>query len=216
VSETIPSPAREASAELFRAQQVVLLRSSKRVSTLLSLAALGGSLRSYCVGYRSSTFLRPFAPRTLLRFHATMDALTPAPAGLGGHWPLGPSGSGAGLPASRVEPSDRSVSKHPLSSPKTWSAFIFEAYRRFRLTTAVPSRDKRLLGFALSVQARHDNRPNRVRHPTDQSFASGCSPPRLATTQLPSATKSRPNLGRDFHPADSTHLQAHIGVGRAD
>jgi hypothetical protein len=36
---------------------------------------------------------------------------------------------------------------------------------------------------------------------TDWSFASGCSPPRLSTTQLPSAT-DRPVLlsGWDFHP----------------
>jgi len=32
--------------------------------------------------------------------------------------------------------------------------------------------------------------PNRVRHPADCQFASSCSPPRLAATQLPSATGS--------------------------
>ena len=31
--------------------------------------------------------------------------------------------------------------------------------------------------------------PNRVRYPTDWSFASGCSPPHLTVTQLPSATE---------------------------
>ncbi len=31
--------------------------------------------------------------------------------------------------------------------------------------------------------------PNRVRSPTNQQFASGCSPPRLTATQLPSATE---------------------------
>jgi len=50
---------------------------SRRVSTGLSLAALIGSLRSADQRRRSSTFLRPFAPRPLRRFHATMDALTP-------------------------------------------------------------------------------------------------------------------------------------------
>ncbi len=30
--------------------------------------------------------------------------------------------------------------------------------------------------------------PNRVRYPTDHHFASGCSPPRLMATQLPSST----------------------------
>ena len=33
-----------------------------------------------------------------------------------------------------------------------------------------------------------DMPPNRVRYPTDHHFASGCSPPRLMATQLPSAT----------------------------
>ena len=45
----------------------------------------------------------------------------------------------------------------------------------------------------------------------DWSFASGCSPPRLSTTQLPSAT-DRPVLlsDWDFHPIVGAHFQAHI------
>ena len=50
-------------------------------------------------------------------------------------------------------------------------------------------RDPRFSGFALVSQARRSSPPNRVRYPTDQQFASGCSPPRLAATQLPSATE---------------------------
>ena len=44
----------------------------------------------------------------------------------------------------------------------------------------------------------------------DWSFASGCSPPRLSTTQLPSAT-DRPVLpsGKDFHPSVGAYSQAH-------
>src|SRR6266446_6382464 len=44
----------------------------------------------------------------------------------------------------------------------------------------------------------------------DWSFASGCSPPRLSTTQLPSAT-DRPVLlsDRDFHPIVGAYSQAH-------
>jgi hypothetical protein len=44
----------------------------------------------------------------------------------------------------------------------------------------------------------------------DWSFASGCSPPRLSTTQLPSAT-DRPVLlsDRDFHPTIGAYFQAH-------
>src|SRR6266404_3172270 len=45
----------------------------------------------------------------------------------------------------------------------------------------------------------------------DWSFASGCSPPRLSTTQLPSAT-DRPVLlsEGDFHPSVGAYSQAHI------
>src|SRR5690606_28601114 len=43
-------------------------------------------------------------------------------------------------------------------------------------------------GFVLSPQTRHSTPPNQVRHPTDRQFVSGCSPPRLAATQLPSTT----------------------------
>jgi hypothetical protein len=48
----------------------------------------------------------------------------------------------------------------------------------------------------------------------DWSFASGCSPPRLSTTQLPSATDRPVFLSdRDFHPTVGAYSQAHIGVG---
>jgi hypothetical protein len=53
-----------------------------------------------------------------------------------------------------------------------------------------PSQRAALLpGFATFVQARRYTPPKQVRHPTDRQFASGYSPPRLATTQLPSATE---------------------------
>ena len=41
----------------------------------------------------------------------------------------------------------------------------------------------------MNEQARRSSPPNRIRSPTDQQFASGCSPPCLAATQLPSATE---------------------------
>jgi len=47
------------------------------------------------------------------------------------------------------------------------------------------------LGFAGFQQARHNDRPNRVRHPTDQLFAFSCSAPPLARTQLLSANGFR-------------------------
>jgi hypothetical protein len=68
------------------------------------------------------------------------------------------------------------------------------------------------LGFAFEKQARQCIRPNRVHHVLfmDWSFASGCSPPRLSTTQLPSAT-NRPVFPfvRDFHPTVGAYVQAH-------
>ena len=45
----------------------------------------------------------------------------------------------------------------------------------------------------------------------DWSFASGCSPPRISTTQLPSATDRPVFLSdRDFHPTLGAYFQAHL------
>jgi hypothetical protein len=54
-----------------------------------------------------------------------------------------------------------------------------------------PQRAALFPGFATWVQARRQTPPKQVRYPTDRQFASGYSPPRLAATQLPSATESR-------------------------
>jgi len=80
----------------------------------------------------------------------------------------------AGLPAYCVTPSCRSVSNHVSC-----------------LDIASPPRQRaqRLSSFALVSQTRRSSPPNRVRHPTDQHFASGCSPRRFGPTQLPSATE---------------------------
>jgi hypothetical protein len=43
----------------------------------------------------------------------------------------------------------------------------------------------------------------------DWSFASGCSPPRLSTTQFPSATDSQCLSDEDFHLIIGAHFQAH-------
>ena len=81
---------------------------------------------------------------------------------------------------------------------------------------ALVSSDHANLGFALIQQAHHGNRPNRVRvgqpkssFPADWMFASGCSPPRLAATQLPPATRDQTSLDEDFHLANATTVQAH-------
>jgi len=55
-------------------------------------------------------------------------------------------------------------------------------------------------GFARGLRARRRTSPNRVRHPTDRQFASGYSPPRLTTTQLPSATELWPTPAGTYTP----------------
>ena len=64
-------------------------------------------------------------------------------------------------------------------------------------------------GFAMNEQARRTMPPKRVRHPTGCSFASSCSPPRIAATQLPSATCATTSHRTDFHPPDKATSQTH-------
>src|SRR6202050_1710369 len=59
-------------------------------------------------------------------------------------------------------------------------------------------------GFAMNEQARRTMPPKRVRHPAGCSFASSCSPPRIAATQLPSATCDTTSHRVDFHLPDKT------------
>ena len=54
----------------------------------------------------------------------------------------------------------------------------------------------RISDFAMNEQARRHTPPNRVRYPADCQFTSSCSPPRLAATQLLSATGSWLTLTR--------------------
>src|SRR5215467_15966737 len=65
-----------------------------------------------------------------------------------------------------------------------------------------PQRHRLLPGFATNEQARHRSTPNQVRHPTDCRFISGCSPPRLTATQLPSITELATGSDTDFHHAN--------------
>jgi hypothetical protein len=117
----------------------------------------------------ASTFLPPFAPRPLRRFSATMGALTPVWLSLSAQVSL--------LHVHDLP--DHSVSTHPMCF-----------HRRFG-TLPLSSMDLLLPQVQASPfpsrLARH-TRPFRVRHPTDWSFTSCCSPPRLAATQLQSVT----------------------------
>jgi hypothetical protein len=64
--------------------------------------------------------------------------------------------------------------------PTTWTAWpsLYQPNQR----------DHCVSDFAITLQARRRSPPNRVRHPTDRQFAFRCSPPRIAATQLRSAT----------------------------
>src|SRR5690606_18303704 len=82
-------------------------------------------------------------------------------------------------------------------------------------------------GFVLDPQTRRSTPPNQVRYPTDRQFVSGCSPPCLTATQLPSTTRSwlastrtstalircplgrtDPGLRRDDNVLKSRHIQS--------
>jgi hypothetical protein len=156
----------------------------------------------YLALYRhlTSTFLRPFAPRPLRRFFTTMDALTPARRALrtlirGNELP---SCHGQVSPVHTARPSMHSVTNHPACSVAALSLPL-QLDRR-------PCFTFNGSGFTLHEEARRTTRPNRVRYPTDCIFASGCSPPRLTATQLPSATEIGHNLGGGLSPPKSRLL----------
>jgi hypothetical protein len=80
-------------------------------------------------------------------------------------------------------------------------------------------------GFTIHEQARHSTPPKQVRYPTDCRFTSGCSPPRLTATQLPSITGLRPTRARTYtvqtkrphgrthgRRRPATHVFAHNGI----
>jgi len=84
----------------------------------------------------------------------------------------------------------------PVAVPGDRSGFVPEPTAR--PAGRIPLGTKASFGLHHHSEAGHDNRPNRVRHPTDQRFTSSCSPPPLTRTQLLSVTTFRPNLARTF------------------
>jgi hypothetical protein len=146
-------------------------------------------LRFYPVLNYLSTFLHPFAPRALPRFFALTGALTPA------QWALRTLTRGSEHP-----PYPRQVSLVHTARPSMHS--VTKHLARPAIASPLPAQRDRLLGlcpgldFALNPQAHRYARPNRVRlYPTDCMFVSGCSPPRVAATQLPSTTRERASPG---------------------
>jgi hypothetical protein len=174
----------------------------------------------------ASTFLHPFAPRALPRISATMGALTPVREALRTRsrgsehlpWP------GQVSLVNTTRTSLHSVTNHP-THPVIASLLPSQRDRLpepgLRPATPLPCRGLANLwqtscfrpcpglDFAINEQARRYVGPNRVRFTTDCKFASGCSPPRLAATQLPLAI-GRGHLPReDLHLSDRACSQAH-------
>ncbi len=110
----------------------------------------------------------------------------------------------AGLYASFVSPSEHPTPNHVVG-PSV--AFAVVSTRPAGRTDP---------GFAMSEQARRTTPPKRVRHPAGCSFASSCSPPRLATTQLLSATCVTTSHRLDFHLPDKTTSRTHSLRRRRD
>ncbi len=177
-------------------------------------------------GLHASTFLRPFAPRELPRFFATMDALTPARGALRTQHKRNehPPWPGQVSPVHMTRTSLHSVTNHPtrpviafplptqrdrLPEPGLRPAVPMPCRGLANLWQTSCLRPRPGLDFTINEEARRYVRPNRVRFTTDCKFASGCSPPRLATTQLPSAIGSGHLPGEDLHLSDRACSQAH-------
>jgi hypothetical protein len=167
---------------------------------------------------RASAFLHPLAPRALPRFYATMGALTPARLTEGQ-----PFAEQVSL-VHMARTSLHSVTNHP-THPAI--AYLLPSQRDrlpepgLQPASSLPCRGLANLwqtscfcpcpglGFTFNEQARRHVRPKRVRFTTDCKFASGCSPPRLTATQLPSAIGSGHLPREDLHLSNRACSQAH-------
>jgi hypothetical protein len=144
-------------------------------------------------GLHSSTFLPPF-PRHGFALHASCKISFLSETSSCRYY----EGSDSPNRSLRLWVSPLTATHLPdVPSPTTWCA----------LSSLCQSlqRDRFVPGFAMNEQARRSTPPKRVRYPTDRQFASGCSPPRLTATQLPSATRLVTYPGTDFHRADVRH-----------
>jgi hypothetical protein len=143
----------------------------------------------------SSTFLRPFAPRELPRFNATMNALTPEQSTL------------VALPAQVSLLYESNLPDVP--TPTTpcrprHHEFVFHVSVQPRITAfrqrSIPR--EILYGTSASpLSSRLAATTGRIEFTfvSDRPFAFRCSPPRLTTTQFRSATVSNSNLLTGTH-----------------
>jgi hypothetical protein len=189
-SSSLPSGFPHSPVESFQHVRPPLRREPLKDFHVLSpFGHLRGFTPLFC-GNPTSTFLHPFAPQALPCIHATTGTLTPARLALRTlirgieHQPF--SGQVSLLHTTRL--SMHSVTNHPT---RPVIAFTLSTQRdRLPESALMGSPGGSGLDFAMNELARRSARPKRVRHPTDCLFASGCSPPRLTTTQSPSATGS--------------------------
>jgi hypothetical protein len=153
------------------------------LSTLLSLAALTMGL-SQTIHRPASTALHPLAPRELLRFDATMDALTPA------RRPL--LAVAAGQVSSIHVPClrDHSDSNHLMRSRIAFNSVAFSASG----TAPVFQECAGLWASPFASRLAASSCRIEFAIASDWSFTSSCSPPGLAATQLLSVT------GRNVRP----------------
>ena len=79
----------------------------------------------------------------------------------------------------------------------------------FAVTSARPARPVAKSRLRQRSQARQHTPPKRVRHPTGYPFASGYFPPRLAATQLPSASCNVTSHGQDLHLTDKAYSRTY-------
>ncbi len=139
-------------------------------------------------GHSSSTLLRPFAPLALPlhpRYYGRPDS----------------SPAGSSYPVQRQRSPTLLQTGLPASHGATFPAFCHQTPGA---SCQTPGPD-----FALNPQAHRNTRPNPDFHRTDCRFASGCSPPRLATTQLPSAIGIGHLPKVDLHLSNRTCSEAH-------
>jgi hypothetical protein len=130
-------------------------------------------------GPPASTFLPPFAMRGFAN---------PALPWLLARNLIGSCATCATVKALTAAPVHFERSSPRLPRP-TFPSLRLQPRRAPRYRFAPLQRIGLLPGFAMGSQARRYTTPNRVRYPTHRQFASGCSPPRFAATQLPSASE---------------------------
>ena len=153
---------------------------------------LGLGTRGACPGYSNLSFVHRFRCVLALsslaaqRYYDGSDSCCPSPRV-------------AGLPAYLTTSSRRCASNHVVHPGIALHAI-------FQRTGQVPD-------LAMNEQARRVTPPNRVRHPAHRQFASSCSPPRFAATQLLSATGSWLALAQTFTVQMSRlHGRTHCGL----